>query len=202
MGFEQGLGELEGDSRAAEVLAGVVAARLVGIENGEGGRKTSGRVGEVVIGDDQVDAQSGGGLGGGEGADSGIDADDQPGSGGDGCFDDLAFHAVALAEPVGDVEADVASAEEFYGGLEQDYGDGAVHVVVAVDKDGFAFGDGGPDPGDGGGHAGHGIRVEEMVEAGMEKATGLLSGGDAPGEEQLREERRDPDLPGQCLDCG
>ena len=56
-GFEQCLGEFEGDGGAAEVLARVGAVRLVGIEDGEGWRCAVHVVGKVVVGDDEVDPE-------------------------------------------------------------------------------------------------------------------------------------------------
>ena len=96
-----------------------------------------------MVGDDEVDAEGGCRFGGRKGANAGIDADNQAGSRSDGGFDDLALHAVAFAQPVGNVEADFAAgcvpdhfASHFYGRLQQDDGDGSVDVVVAVDEDG------------------------------------------------------------------
>ena len=107
--FEQRLGELEGDSRAAEVFAGVDTICAVRIEHGKRGRQASGFIGQVMVGDDEVDAESCGGLGRGKGANAGVDADDQTRSGGCRGFDHFALHSVAFAEAVGDVEADIAA---------------------------------------------------------------------------------------------
>ena len=51
--------------------------------------------------------------------------------------------------------------------------------------------------GDCGGHSGHAIGVEQLVEAGVEKAIGLLGGFDSAGDQQLRYDRVDPDSRGQ-----
>ncbi len=163
---------------AAEVLAGVAAAVLVGIEHGERGRQASGCVRQMMVGDDEVDAESRGRFGRGEGANAGIDADDEARAC-CGCgFDHLALHAVAFAEAVGNVEADVACrvgpADHFDRGLEQDDGDGAIDVVVAVDENWLTIRDGGLDSGNGDGHSGHAVGVEKMIEAGIEEALSLV----------------------------
>src|SRR6202012_3367854 len=127
------------------MLAGVGAAGLVGIENGESAGQDgvrSGRgFGQVMIGDDEIEAEGFGGLCGGEGADASIDADDEADAL-RGCgFKNLIAHAVAFAKTVRDVETDFA-AEHFNGCFEQDGGGGAVYVVVAVDEDRLAALDG------------------------------------------------------------
>ena len=92
---------------------------------------------QVVVGDDEVEAEGFGGFGGGEGADAGVDADDEADTFAGGDFEDLVAHAVAFAQAVRDVEADFAAAA-FDGGFEQDDGGGAIYVVVAVDEDRLA----------------------------------------------------------------
>ena len=74
--FEDGLGDFEGDGGAAEVFVWVGAAGLVGVEDGEGFGDAFDAVGEMVVGDDEVEADAFGFGGGGEGADAGVDADD------------------------------------------------------------------------------------------------------------------------------
>ncbi len=57
-GEEQGVGEFEGDGGAAEVLVGVGAAGLGGVDDGEAvGECAVAGVGEVVVGDDEVEAR-------------------------------------------------------------------------------------------------------------------------------------------------
>ena len=52
---QQRLHQLERHARAAQVLLGVAAVRPIGIEHGHGRRQL--RLGQVMIGDDHVDAQ-------------------------------------------------------------------------------------------------------------------------------------------------
>ena len=77
MGLKQRLGEFEGDSGAAQKLASVAAIFAVGIEHGKRRRKASGCVRQMVVGDDEVDAKGCGRFGRSEGANAGIDTDDQ-----------------------------------------------------------------------------------------------------------------------------
>jgi hypothetical protein len=98
-------------------------------------------VGEVVVGDDEVEAEGLGFGGGGEGADAGVDEMTRrmPAAAASARTDVL--HAVALADAVGDVVGDLRGlflgGDALDGGLEEDGGGGAVDVVVAVDEDGF-----------------------------------------------------------------
>ncbi len=64
--------------------------------------------GQVVVGDDEVEAERFSGFGGSEGADAGIDADDETDAFARRDFEDLALHSVAFAEAMRDVEADRA----------------------------------------------------------------------------------------------
>ena len=90
-------------------------------------------------------------------------------------LDHLVAHAVAFADAVRHVELDLAAAE-LDRGLEDDDGGGAVHVVVAVDKDGLAALDGGSQALDGGTQSGHEIRRVEMCERGREEFAGPVAG--------------------------
>jgi hypothetical protein len=53
---QEGMGELEGQARAAEFIEGVGAIGLFGVDDGEGARGRA--VGLVVIGDDDVHAEA------------------------------------------------------------------------------------------------------------------------------------------------
>ena len=76
--LEQRLRELERDSGTAEVFAGILAVWLVGVQHGEGTRCAIHLVGEVVVGDDEVESEARGLFGGCVCADAGVDRDDQP----------------------------------------------------------------------------------------------------------------------------
>ncbi len=98
------------------------------------------------------------------------------------------------------MEADVDggwSGDHLDGGLEEDDGYGAVYVIVAVDEDGFAAGDGGLDSRDGLGHPGHGVGIEKMVESGVQEAAGFDGRCNSPYDEQAGEERRDAEFGGE-----
>ena len=81
------------------------------------------------------------------------------------------MHAVAVAEAVGDLEADL-TAGDFDGAFEDDGGGGAVDVVVAVDFHGLGVADGALDAGDGEVHIAEEEGVVEVVEGGGEEAPG------------------------------
>ena len=108
----------------------------------------------MVVGDDQVQAEAARGFGFGKGAHAGVDGDDDANAFGVRGFKHARLHAVAFAEAVRHMKACFA-AEHLDGGFEQDHGDGSVHVVVAVKKDGLARGDGAFETVDGRGHAEH-----------------------------------------------
>ena len=65
-----------------------------------------GGVGKVVVGDDEVEVEGAGLVGGGEGADAGVDGDDEADAGGCGLGEAAGLHAVALADAMGDVPGD------------------------------------------------------------------------------------------------
>jgi hypothetical protein len=76
-------------------------------------------------------------------------------------FQDAGLQAVALEQAVRDVEAAFA-AEHFDGSLEQDYGSGAVDVVVTIEKDGLVVGDCGFKAVNSSRHAEHEKRIVEV----------------------------------------
>ena len=178
VGLEEGLRELEGDGGSAEVLVGVGAVGLGWVEDGEGFGEAF--VGKVVVGDDEVEREDFGFGGGGEGADAGVDGDDEADAGGGGETEDVGLHAVAFADSVGDVVGDLRGTigwgDALDGGLEEDGGDGAVDVVVAVDEDGLGGCDGVLDAGDGGGHAEKEKGVVEIVEGRGEEGAQITDG--------------------------
>ena len=143
---------------------------------------------EVVVGDDEVEREGFGFGRGGEGADAGVDRDDESDSVCGGLGDAGGLHAVTLAEAMGDVVGDLGGAggvgDALDGGLEQDGGGGAVDVVVAVDEDGLTGLDGAFDAGDGFGHAEQEVGIVEMVEGGCEEFLGLgdVAGGEESGD--------------------
>ncbi len=153
------------------MLAGVSAVGLVGIENRESMRQAHRGFGEVMIGDDQVEVEPCGFVGGGEGADAGVDADDESHTITCSMREHLRLHAVAVAQAMRDVEADGAT-ENLDSGLEQNDGGSAVDVVVAVDEDRFTRGDGLLDTFDRDSHPVERIWIEQVVQRGMEELRG------------------------------
>jgi hypothetical protein len=97
------------------------------------------------------------------------------------------LQSVALAETVRHVKTSF-SAEHLDGGFEQDYGGGAVYVVVAVEEDRLMTRYRSFKPLDGGGHAEHEEGIVEVGKLRIEEGVGLGCGGDAAGEEQFRED--------------
>ena len=92
-----------------------------------------------MIGNDQIDSHASRGFSGGKGTDAGIHADDQARATGSGLLDYVVFHAVAIADAMRYMEAGGAAAQ-LDRGLQDDDGNGSIHVVVAVDHDFFAVG--------------------------------------------------------------
>src|SRR6185312_900658 len=137
----------------------------------------------------------------GEGADSGIHADDQAYTFAGRGLEDLALHSVAFPEAVRDVKTDPAS-EPLDCGFQQHYGDGPVHVVVAVDEDRLLSGDGALNSLDRGGHAEHEIRVVQVVKAGSEERGGIGGGADAPRSQKQRDEGWKRCLSGEGISSG
>ena len=186
VGGEEGVRELEGDGGSAEALVRVRAVGLGWVDDGKGFGDAGDLVGEVVVGDDEVEGR---GLWlhrrRSEGADAGVDTDDETDARGCGEAEDVRLHAIAFADAMGDVVGDLGGTagrrDALDGGLEEDGGGGAVDVVVAVDEDGLAGVDGLLDAGDGFTHAEEKEGVVEGVEGGGEE--GGCSGGigDAAG---------------------
>ena len=130
------------------------------------------RAAEVMVGDDEVEAETARGFSFSEGAHAGVDGDDDANAFGVRRFKHARLHAVAFAQAMGNVKAGDA-AEHFDGGLEQHDGDGAVHVVVAVEKDRLMCGDGALEAIDGGGHAEHEEGIVEVRGFGIEEGEGF-----------------------------
>src|SRR5579872_4971524 len=120
--------QLKGHTGAAERLAGILAAGLVGIEHHQGLRHTA-FMGQVVVGDDQVHAHAAGSLGCVEGANAGIHTDNKTDALGGGALNHVIFHAIAFADAVRHVEVGFA-ATQADGGDKDDNSGGAIHVVV------------------------------------------------------------------------
>ena len=89
------------------------------------------------------------------------------------------------------------AAEHLNGRLEQNHGRGPVHVIVAVDQDGFAARDRRLHPGGGRVHAMHRVWVEQVFQAGVKKVLSLGSAAHPALGQQLRYDQRKPGARGQ-----
>ena len=96
----------------------------------------------MMVGDDEVEAEPARGFSFSKGAHAGVDGDDQRARLRRG--PPQARSIACRSRRAGDAEHGSATcaAEHFNGGFEQDDGNGAVDVVVAVEEDGLARGDG------------------------------------------------------------
>ena len=103
--FEHGLRQLQRDGRAAQRFFRVRAAGLVGIENGQRVRNRIAGFRQVMVGDDQVEAQPARGLRFGKGAHAGVDGDHQAHALGVRRFEHARLQAVALAQAVRHMKA-------------------------------------------------------------------------------------------------
>jgi len=140
----------------------------------------------VMIRDDEVDSGAACGLGGSEGADAGVDADDEANTIGGSALDDIFAQVVALADAMRDMEIGSAAAE-FEGGLENDDGGGAIDVVVAVDEHFFFALDSSFQAIEGRFHTGHCQRVVQMIERRGKKMCGGLWLFNPAAEEEIGE---------------
>ena len=118
------------------MLAGIIASLLIGIDDGERMRNAV-HPRQMMIGDDQVHAGAMRSLGGGQGADAGVHADNQPHAVGSRALDHFVAHAVAFADAVRHVKISRPAAK-LDGRLENDNRGRPVHVVVAVNQN-FLF---------------------------------------------------------------
>jgi hypothetical protein len=155
-----------------------------------------------VVGDDEVNTKAARQPGLGKGAHAGIDADDQAHALFGGGLEDRGLDAVALAQPVRDVKTDgsapgLGSGEHLDGGFEEDDGGGAVHVVVAVQQDGLAAGDGQFKAVYGSGHAAHPKGIVEVGKVRIEEMECGFGSDDAASQKQLRDDLRNVSFGGQ-----
>ena len=162
--WQERLDQLEGHTGAAQILLQVRAIRAIGIEHRE--RRRQLRLGQVMVRNDDVDAQFVGAAHHFGGADAGIHADDQLHALFGGGLHHFAAHAVAVLQTVRHVIGGDA-AGQFEGLGEQHHAGGAVHVVIAVDQDALALANGARDTLDGRRHVAQGHRIVQFFEGGV-----------------------------------
>jgi hypothetical protein len=187
--------EVEGDAGGAQGLGGVLAAGLVGIEDGDGGRQRGGN--GVVVDDDHVHAELAGACDLGDAGDAAVERDEEPGPLAGDALDGAGVESVPLVDAVRNVglrwSADGVEEEgEERGGAD------AVDVVVAVEGDLLSLDDGAGEPLHGGGHALHPEGVREVAEIVREEPGGVLRIGDTAGDEDAGGERIEPELDGEA----
>ena len=182
------LDQLEGHTGAAQVLFRVRAIRAIGIEHGERGREVG--LGQVMVGDDDVDAEFVGAAHHFGGADAGIHADNQLHPLFGGGLHHFAPHAVAVLQAVRHVIRGGA-AGEFEGLGEEHHAGGAVDVVVAVDQDALALADGARDALNGDRHVAQGQRIVQFFEGRVQEAVGGRGVGESAVHQHLGGRRPD-----------
>ncbi len=183
--LEQRLGQLECHARATQEFARIIAARLIGVENGERiGHAFA--LGQVVVGDDQIDTGAPRRISRSESTNPGIDADDQAHALRRSLLDHLVFHAIAVANAMGDVKVGDTTAHRDRGQQNHD-GHRAVRVVIAIDENFFLTRDGGAQAFDCRAHATHQVRRVQMRKGRIEEALGVFRIANAAQHQQSRD---------------
>ena len=184
----KGLHELEAHAAAREVGAGVVVVCAFRVEHGHG--RGHGLVGDVVVADDEVDAQRAGIGDFVDGLDAAVEHDDKSDAHFGGVVHSLARDAIPLVIAVGDVEVHVRIelAQET---VDQRHGGAAVDVVVAVDHDALLPPHGLVEAVDGRVHVVHQERIGQFGELGAEETARLGRRRDATVHEELAQNGMD-----------
>jgi hypothetical protein len=182
--LQEGVGGLEGDAGAAEIVE--IGAAALGVDPGSAVGAVA--VGFVVVEDDDVDVAGakGGNFGGGIRA--AVDGDEELGGVEfEAAFDAGGAESVTFVDAVGEEAVD-AAAVGVEDAMEDGEGGDAVDVVVAVEGNALVCSEGGLDARDGGGHFGEEIGVVEAAEAGLEKIGDRVFVGEALGGEEAGDE--------------
>ena len=105
-GLKERLRQFERDSCAAEGLFRIAAAGLIGIQDGQRVGDAIVGGGEVVVGDDEIEAEAARGFRFGKGAHAGVDGDDEAHAIGVCRLQHAGLESVAFAEAMRHVETD------------------------------------------------------------------------------------------------
>ena len=170
-----GLNNLKADATTGELLIGVGAVETFRVEY----RHSLGdviAVGQVVVANDEVDAQTAriGHLF--VGLDATVEGDDKFHTRFFCIVDTLKRNAIALAVAVGDIEIDIV-VERLQIGIDKGNRRGAVNIIVAVNKDAFTPSNRLIDTSNGTVHVLYTERIMMLVEPGSEKTSGLFKCG-------------------------
>ncbi len=120
---------IEHHPNPGQALVGKAATRLVGIDDGIGRGQL--RPGQVMIGDQHLDARGSRRGHPGNAGDAVVDGDDQVGGAGRGEGDDLGSQAVAVFEAVGNQEIDLAPPAGAQPEQRQRRAGGAIGIEIA-----------------------------------------------------------------------
>ncbi len=192
-----GLRQLESDAAPRQFLEGIVVVRPLGIEHRRRPGDPIPR--QVVVADDEIDAQRFGILDLFARLDPAVQRDDQLHAGRSRGLDPLDRDAVALGVAVGDVERQLGVPQTLQERIHQCHGRRSVHVVVAVDHHFLLLSDGLFDPGHRPIHVLHPERIVQVFEPGFKKLTCFLVSFDAPLNQEARQNGSDPELDRQML---
>jgi hypothetical protein len=139
-----------------------------------------------MIGDNEIHAQPLRGLRRREGANAHVHADDEANSRSGCALDHIVAQIVALTNTVRDMKIRRASAK-FDGSLQDDDRHRSIHVVIAIDQDGFLAFDSGIQTVDGGAQASHQLGCMQVSERRSEEARSGVSICQAAANKQLRQ---------------
>ena len=191
-----GLHELEAHAAAGQVVEGILAVLTLGVQHRHGLRKRFLR--KMVVADNHLQALAAGVFDLVDGLDAAVERDDELEAAVRGPVDALVGHAVALVVAVGNVEIHLVG-ETLDEGIDQRDGGRAVHVIVAVDQDLLAGGDGAVQPLHRLVHVLHQEGIVEGVQRRAEEGARLLESLDAALDKQLGQHLVDADFRGEPL---
>ena len=196
-GLEKGLNQFEDHSYRSQILVRVSALLTEGIQNGIG--IGIGAIGNMMIGDDQVESQLTGHIRCLKGPDPVIDSDDQTIPILRSLFQCILLNAVSFFQSPGHVKTDRGT-QHFQGPL-QDYGGGnAVDIIVPINQYLLSQVPGLKNTTDDTIHIFHQVGIMKVFQAGLEKFPRLIRIVKSPLKQQMSYQRGNLQLSGQRLD--